>query len=279
MYPVLLSLGPLHFYSFGTLLILGIVLSWFLLRYLVFFYRLEISKFYYALPWVAVGSLLAARLGMMFTYTERFRSGLGAVIFPMHWWAEWAIWAGIGGAIIGFVIYLLKHNEPVFLWLDVLSLTLQPLVFFVALGLFLSPVGLTAEALGKPTILPWGVMVDAVDLPFANVPVHPLLLYIVFVALLAFCSLWMMRGWARAYIGRLFVLTVAWYSVLWFLLSSVRWYTPHLFIGLDVLLLNAFLYAFIAGASFIYIVRKHTITQKMKAEKNHSAHHVLKQGS
>jgi prolipoprotein diacylglyceryltransferase len=240
MYPVLVSLGPVQFYSFGTLLIVGITLSWILLRYLVFFYHLQPRTFYYSLPWAVVGGLLVARLGFVFTYTERWRAGIANTLFPPWWWAEWAVWGGIIGIALGFTVYWLKHNEPVFLWLDIISIALQPLVFFASLGLFLSPVGLTADALGRPTVLPWGITVDAVDLPFANVPVHPLLLYVVITALAAFIIVWLTKSWARTYIGRLFVLVTALYSGLWFWLGAVRWYSPHPFLGIDVYILSLF---------------------------------------
>ncbi|MBI4836326.1 MAG: prolipoprotein diacylglyceryl transferase [Candidatus Abawacabacteria bacterium] len=267
MYPILVSLGPIQFYSFGTLFVLGLLLSWVLIRYLIYFYRLQPTQFYYALPWAIVGGLVAARLGFVFTYTDRWRGGLWAALFPAHWWSEWAIWAGIWGALAALVIFWLKHNEPVFLWLDVLSIGIQPLFLFCSLGLFLSPVGLTADALGRPTTLPWGIIVDAVDLPFANVPVHPLLLYNVFFTLITFAVTWLARGWARTYVGRLFVMAATAYGFLWLWLGVVRWYSPRAFLGMDVFWLNGFLYLLIAIFCLIYIVRKHAITQKKKQMK------------
>lgn len=267
MFPVLVSLGPLRLYSFGTLLILGLVLSWALVRYLMFFYKLHPSKFYPGLLWGIVGGLIFARLGYIFTYTERLRGSLWSILFSQQWWTEFALWVGILSGILIMVIYWLKHNEPVFLWLDVISVAVQPLIFFTSLGLFLSPVGLTAEALGRPTALPWGVLVDAVDLPFANVPVHPLILYIVFISGIAFVGAWLFRTWARTYVGRLFVIVMALYATLWFFLGVVRWYSPHPFFGLDIYWLNAILYLVLSILCLIYILHKHRVTQKLKRSK------------
>lgn len=264
MFPVLVSLGPVHLYSFGTLFILGLVCSWILVRYLMYFYRLQPSKLYFALPGALVGGLVAARLGFLLTYPERFRSGLWIALFSDHWWTEWALWAGILGAALALIVYWIKHNEPVFLWLDVMSIALQPLMFFTSLGLLLSPVGLTSDALGRPTLLPWGVIVDAVDLPFANVPVHPLLLYGVVIAVITFLVTWLARVWARTYVGRLFVISTFLYGFLWWALGVVRWYSPRPFWGLDIFWLNALIYMLIALSCMVYIIRKHAITQRVK---------------
>ena len=138
------------------------------------------------------------------------------------------------------------------------------IAFFTSLGLLLSPVGLTSDALGRPTLLPWGVIVDAVDLPFANVPVHPLLLYGVVVAIATFLVTWFSRVWARTYVGRLFVISSSMYGFLWLALGVVRWYSPRPFWGLDIFWLNAFLYIVIALGCMVYIIRKHAITQRVK---------------
>ncbi len=267
MFPVLVSLGPLHLYSFGTLFTVGLIVSWVFVRYLLHFYRLQPSHFYYGLLWGTIGGLIVARLGFIFTYTERLRGSLMSILFTPQWWTELSLWIGVLAAILIMVIYWLKHNEPVFLWLDVMSMAAQPLVFFTSLGLFLSPVGLMAEALGRPTALPWGVVVDSVDLPFANVPVHPLLFYVIVVALLGFGVTWLARTWARTYVGRLFVLIMLMYGALWFLLGVVRWYSPHPFLGIDIFWLNAVLYIGLGLLCLVYILHKHRITQKLKKSK------------
>lgn len=266
MYPILVSLGPIHLYSFGALFIIGILTSWLLLKYLVEIQSLLIRNFYVGIPWLVVGAALGGRLGFVLTHLDKFYRNWGAVFSIWNWWGEWELWAGVLGASLAMIIFWIKHNEPVFLWLDVMSITVQPLVFFTAFGLLLSPVGLTTEALGGPTTLPWGVMVDAVDLPFANVPVHPLFFYTSAMALITFLILLYLRRWAPRYVGRLFAVMMVFYSGLWSVHYLVRWHIPNPIFGLDLFLFNQVLYLAIAIICGVYIIRKRRLAQKKKLQ-------------
>ncbi len=265
MYPILVSLGPLRLYSFGTLLVIGIVVSWLLTRYLVQFYRLQMRHVYILLPWVIGIAILAGRMGYVMTNMSKFTHNWGAIFAFRTWLSELDVWAGIIGAFCVVVIYFLKHHEPIFLWLDVLAISLEPCIFFVALGLHLSPVGLTSHALGQPTNLPWGVVVDSVDLPFANVPVHPLLLYYGFSAVIVFVGAWLLRKWAKLYVGRLFVFMMGIFGLNWLLIFLVQWHSEGALLGIDIALFNAVLYIGIATICGVYIVRKRALANLKKA--------------
>ncbi|OGC82298.1 MAG: hypothetical protein A2V81_02060 [Candidatus Abawacabacteria bacterium RBG_16_42_10] len=256
MYPILVSLGPFHLYSFGTLFVIGIIISWLLTRYLVHFYRLQLRHVYVLLPWVIIVGIVTARLGYVMTNFSKFAHNFWSIFAFQSWLTELDMWAGIVGVFCMAMIYWLKHHESVFLWLDVLTLGIQPSIFFIALGLHLSPVGLTTHALGQPTSLPWGIVVDSVDLPFANVPVHPILLYYAFAAVIVFVGAWLLRRWAKLYVGRLFVWMTAVFGLNWLFIFFVQWHSEGAFLGFDVALFNAMLYIGIAVICGVYIVRK-----------------------
>lgn len=266
MYPILVSLGPIHFYSFGTLLIIGILSCWLLLKYFVEIHSLLISNFYGGIPWLLAGGLVGGRLGFVLTHIDKFYHNWGELFSVWSWTSEWELWAGVIGAALAMIIFWIKHNEPVFLWLDIMSVAIQPLVFLTATGLFLSPIGLTTEALGGPTTLPWGVMVDSVDLPFANVPVHPLFFYVSAVAVASFFILLYLRRWAAKYVGRLFAIMLALYSGVWWVLYLVRWHIPSPLFGIDLFLFNMTLYLGLAIICGVYIVRKRLLAQRKKSQ-------------
>ncbi len=265
MYPILVSFGPIHLYSFGTLLIIGVLFSWLLARYLIEKNSLALRNLTMAMVWGGVGGLVFARAGFVVMHLDKFFHDWLSILWVWSWFGEMEIWAGILGVGAGMMLYWIKHNEPIFLWLDIMSLVIQPLVMAVSVGLSLSAVGLTVEALGRPTSLPWGIVVDSVDLPFANVPVHPLLLYTGFTASLVFIGLLVLRNWADKYVGRLFALMLLPYALLWVALYVVRWHMPDTVLGIDVFILNAVLYVAIAIACSGYIIRKRSLAQHRKA--------------
>jgi hypothetical protein len=87
--------------------------------------------------------------------------------------------------IIAATLFVTHRYSQVFHgWMDQIFKGVYFVIFFSFIGYTLSIYGDSSLALGVPTDMPWGLLMDSISSPFANVPVHPLLLYMATVSLL-----------------------------------------------------------------------------------------------
>ncbi len=132
------------------------------------------------------------------------------------------LWDGnfsfLGGAIgIAFVLFWSSRNQRVTLlqWLDVLLPATTFGLAFDWFGMFLS-----AQAYGKPTNVPWGVVMDTFSVRY-TVPIHPVqLYYAIFYFCLTFALLLIRRYSRRAGAETLLGIVVA--SITVFCLEFLR---------------------------------------------------------
>ncbi len=128
------------------------------------------------------------------------------------------VWDGafsfMGGAVgIGIVLFLTTRNQrTTFLqWLDVLLPAATFGLGFDWLGMFAG-----AQAYGKPTNLPWGVVLDTFNVRY-TVPIHPVqLYYAIFYFVLAFVLLLIRKYSKRAGAETLFGIFAAGIAVFFF---------------------------------------------------------------
>ncbi len=141
--------------------------------------------------WHILAFLLAGRL---FSIVGNYQTYL------KHPLRVFIIWDGsftfLGGAIgVAIVLFLTTRNQrTTFLqWLDVLLPATTFGLGFDWLGMFAG-----AQAYGKPTNLPWGVVLDTFNVRY-TVPIHPVqLYYAVFYFLLTFALLLIRKHSKRA---------------------------------------------------------------------------------
>ncbi len=132
------------------------------------------------------------------------------------------VWDGgfsfLGGMIgIGFVLFFLTRTQrATFLqWLDVLLPAASLGLTFDWIGMFAA-----AQAYGKPTNVPWGVVIETFNVRY-SVPIHPVqLYYAVFFFALTFLLLIIRRHSRRAGAETLFGIVLA--SIVTFLLEFLR---------------------------------------------------------
>ncbi len=147
-----------------------------------------------------------------------------------------AIWSGglsIFGALlgggIGVYIYMRRNKLPMGVWLDIAAVAI-PLAQFI--GRWANYVN--QELYGTVTTLPWGITIESskrvgiyksmVDYPVTTL-FHPLFLYEGLWSLIAFfvlLNLWQRRKQYRFLPGDLFLIYVAQYAVIRFLLEFLR---------------------------------------------------------
>lgn len=85
------------------------------------------------------------------------------------------------------------------------------------------------EAFGGPTGLPWGMQSDNTLLVSPNSPVHPCFLYESLLCAIGFIVLHIFNQKMRRYDGQTFLLYLAWYGLIRFIIESTR--TDSLMIG------------------------------------------------
>jgi prolipoprotein diacylglyceryltransferase len=136
---------------------------------------------------------------LAFLLMGRFMAILGNYqAYAKHWSRIPVFWDGefsfLGGAIgIALVLfYATRMQRATFLqWLDVL---LPATTFGLAIdwtGMFLS-----AQAYGKPTNMPWGVIMDTFNVRY-SVPIHPVQLYYAFFYLVLTFVLLLIRKYSK----------------------------------------------------------------------------------
>lgn len=131
--------------------------------------------------------------------------------YVKQWWQIFLFWDGgfsFIGAAIGVALVLFwsaPQQRATFLqWLDVLLPATTFALAFDWLGLFLS-----AQAYGKPTDVPWGIVMDSFSVRY-TVPIHPVqLYYAAFFLLLTFVLLLVRRHSERAGAETLFGIVIA----------------------------------------------------------------------
>jgi len=164
--PVALSLGPLHVRWYGLMYLVGFLAGWFLAR------RRAASP---GSTWTAtavddlifycaLGVIIGGRLGWMLFYgTERiFAEPLS--MFRI-WEGGMSFHGGFLGVAIALVLFARRHARNM---VDVFDFTMP----LPAIGIGAGRIGnfINGELWGKPTDVPWAVVVD-------GVPLHPSQLY------------------------------------------------------------------------------------------------------
>lgn len=115
MRPILLEIGLLKIYSFGTFIALGAIVGTLVTARLALRFGLKDKKIYENVLYSLVSALIFARIGYFLVYREEFQS----------FWQILALWQGglvaITGLIGGFLIYynrLRQQNQPLARSLD-----------------------------------------------------------------------------------------------------------------------------------------------------------------
>jgi len=121
MYPILLTVGPLHFYSYGLCLAIGLGLSIYLFAVdagkkiaprVGLGYQQGFQKAFDLGTWVIVSSIVGARLFYVLENSSEFANG--------HWWDTVKIWqgglvfyGGLFGAIGAAIVWFKMEKWPV----------------------------------------------------------------------------------------------------------------------------------------------------------------------
>ncbi|MBI5412194.1 prolipoprotein diacylglyceryl transferase [Candidatus Peregrinibacteria bacterium] len=181
MLPVLFQYGPFTLRSFDIFLACGFIFSiFFLMRYSV---RKKINFSFLSnnlLIILGIGIFLGRILFFLehfsLLWTEPWR-----ILFI--WDLNFSFFGVIYGCLIALFIYCKKNRENFWAWLDAFTLAGLVFLFFLSLGNFFE-----GSNYGLPTDLPWGILFNNIDVPFA-IPIHPTQLYLALAAFAVFSYL------------------------------------------------------------------------------------------
>jgi len=218
---VIFNIGPLAIRWYSTCWLIGLLLSYFTVKYLYRKQNLPDEKFEPLFLYCFIGILIGARLGHCLFYEPGYFLSSGTHIIEMllpirqDIYGSWHFtgYEGLAshGGTIGIMLALLLYskNLKVKLWtvFDTISISVPITACFIRLGNLMN-----SEIIGKPTDLPWAFIFERVDM----LPRHPGQLY---EAIAYFCF----------------------FFVLWhFWLKKPQLVGTGFFFGLDILLIFTF---------------------------------------
>lgn len=212
--PVVFDLGPLAVRWYGVAYLLGFLLAYLGLRWLIRRgdLRLTLESLADLIGWIIAGVIIGGRAGWWVFY---HRPG---AIEP--WYEPFAIWHGgmsFHGGLVGLVIVLFvwtrARHAPFWNIADMAALVAPIGLFFGRIANFIN-----AELVGRPTDLPWGVV-----FPGDVIARHPSQLYeAALEGLLLLVILGAVCAWRRPAEGRLAALFLIGYGAFRFAVEFTR---------------------------------------------------------
>jgi prolipoprotein diacylglyceryl transferase len=192
---VLCHLGPLTIRWYSTCWLVGLLLSYFTVKYLYRKLNLPDEKFEPLFLYCFIGILIGARLGHCLFYEPDYFLSSGTHMIEMllpirqDMYGSWHFtgYEGLAshGGTIGIILALLLYsrNLKVKMWtvLDTISISVPITAGFIRMGNLMN-----SEIIGKPTDVPWAFIFERVDM----LPRHPGQLYEAIAYFCFFFVLW-----------------------------------------------------------------------------------------
>ncbi|MEW6619276.1 MAG: prolipoprotein diacylglyceryl transferase [bacterium] len=224
MHPVFLKIGPITIYSYGVMLAMAFATGIYLAQKRAKNIGLN-SKIIIDLGiYILIGSIIGARLLYVLTNLDEYKSQPLQIIFSRY---GFIFYGGLIGATIVSIWYLKKQKLPVWEIADVVAPS-------IAIGQAIGRIGcfLNGCCYGKPTTLPWGVMMPGSN-PLDLTPLHPTQLYSSLANLLTFLILSYL--WQkRKFTGQIFLSYLILYSIARFMIEIYRGDNPEMLFHLTL---------------------------------------------
>jgi phosphatidylglycerol:prolipoprotein diacylglycerol transferase len=219
MHPVLFTIGPIQVRYYGLMYVLFILVGIFLIKKEVKRKNISLTEddVINMVMFLVLTGILGARIYYVVFNWDYYGSHLLEI--PAVWHGGLAIHGGlIGGVIAG--LYFCKKRSLSFLELaDAIAPAIILGQVFGRFGNFMN-----GDAHGIPTKMPWGIVFPPESIAgsqFGPVPLHPTMLYEMFLNFLIFLVLWGIRKRDYQH-GFLFCLYLILYSIDRFFVSFFR---------------------------------------------------------
>jgi phosphatidylglycerol:prolipoprotein diacylglycerol transferase len=172
--PVLVQWGPLAIRWYALAYIAGLILGWWLIRYIVSddrywngVKRPGVDSIDDLLVYCAFGVIIGGRLGNVLFYDPQYYLSHPIDIFKI-WEGGMAFHGGLIGALVGVLLFSRRYGAPTLTVLDLCSLVAPIGIFLGRIANFIRP-----ELWGRPTDVPWAVIFPGTD----GQPRHPSQIY------------------------------------------------------------------------------------------------------
>lgn len=244
-------LGPLPLRAYALFILVGIFLAvvWSSKRYAARGGDPEVV--YDAAIWVVPAGILGGRLYYVFTVPEQYFGEHGSLLNIVKVWeGGLGIWGAVVGGGLGALAYFRYRGLRLAPFADALAPALIVAQAIGRLGNYFNQ-----ELFGRPTTLPWGLEIDAHNMPpgYAEGTLfHPTFLYeLLWNLLIAAVLLWIeRRRWLVP--GQLFVLYVIGYTLGRSLIETLRIDKSEYILGIRVNLWLVFPTLLIAIGVYFY---------------------------
>ncbi|MFQ5465417.1 MAG: prolipoprotein diacylglyceryl transferase [Thermodesulfobacteriota bacterium] len=220
MHPVLFELGPIVIRFYGLMYVVAILVGSVLIKREVKRKSIgltddEVINF---IIWTVIGGVVVARLYYV-VFNWGYYSAAPAEI-PAVWHGGLAIHGGLIGGVAGGWLYLKRHGVRFWRMADAVAPALILGQAFGRFGNFMN-----GDAHGRPTTMPWGLVFPPDSIAgseFPGTPLHPTMLYEMFINLGIFALLWFVLKKRDTRDGYLFACYAALYSAGRFMVEHFR---------------------------------------------------------
>lgn len=192
MFPVLFSLGPVTFYTFGFFMAVSFLVASFIIWNRLMELGLKEEKIIDGIIVITGGGLLFSRLFFILSNFQNFGTVFSRWIF-LGRYPGLSLGGGIGGIILGLIWFCRQQKWDFWRVADEVVFGVLPLLILIQIGAFFDGSGA-----GKPTSMPWGVF-----FPGSLVRQHPASLFAAFLLLIGWMVLlkvekqWRTWSWCK----------------------------------------------------------------------------------
>ncbi|HQD39749.1 MAG: prolipoprotein diacylglyceryl transferase [Firmicutes bacterium] len=211
MLPVLFSIGPYEFYTYGLTLAIAFIVGILIVTREASREGLDEDAVFNLSLLAIISALIGARLGFVVQNLKHYLANPKEILMVGE--GGLTLYGGLFLAILVSWLYARRKALP--FW-KIANLTAP----VIALGSAIARVGcfLNGCCYGREALPPWGVSFDG------GLPVYPVQLWESGLCLLLFFGLWKYRKKARD--GQLFLMYLAGYSLIRFVIEFWRWGEP-----------------------------------------------------
>ena len=165
MHPILLSFGPVHLYSYGVLVAIGVLSAVLFLRTNAKIISIDPETIVDLAITTVVSGFVGARIFYIIQFWDYFRTS--PIDMVKIWEGGIVLYGGLIGGLLGFSIFIWIKRLPFLTLLDLFVPGMALAQGFGRIGCFFN-----GCCYGKPATVPW-----AISFPSLDHPVHPTQLY------------------------------------------------------------------------------------------------------
>ncbi len=226
MHPILLKYGFIEIRFYGLMYVVAILVGTYLIKQEVARKAISLTadEVVSFITWVVIAGVVGARVYYVVFNLKYYLAN--PVEMPAIWHGGLAIHGGLLGGAVAAWIYLRKHGIAFWRMADAVAPAVILGQTFGRFGNFMN-----GDAHGRPTAMPWGIVFPPGSIAgseFPGIPIHPTMLYEMFINFGIFLFLWLVlrkkghKGGRTPGDGYIFAVYIALYSAGRFVVEGFR---------------------------------------------------------